>query len=159
MCGMAYTSGDAARHLQKLAVLIRQRRVALGFTSKEKAAAACGISHMTYRKIEGTKGVPPQRADAATYAKVEVGFQVRAGECERLLDGESDSLILQDGTELIEGGQIRDFVGTEGLQEAIDRGLDRSAQLVAPELTHGKSKALKEELYRYLREVGYLKSE
>jgi transcriptional regulator with XRE-family HTH domain len=158
MCGMAYTSGDAASHLQKLAVLIRQRRVALGFTSKEKAAAACGISHMTYRKIEGTKGVPPQRADAVTYAKVEVGFQIRAGQCERILDGQADSLLLEDGTELVEGGQIRDFVDQDRLEEEVDRAFDRSAQLTAPHLTLSEARALKEELIRELRTRGVLKS-
>lgn len=155
MCGMALTSGDPQRHLQKLAALVTQRRVALGYGSKEAAARACGISHMTYRKVEGTKGSPPQRVEDATYAKVDVGFGFRSAACKAVADGEADSITLNDGTELIEGGVIRDFVN---LEDEIDRAFDKSAQLVAPHLTHGESKAMKEAMFNYLRERGSLKS-
>ena len=152
---MAPTSGDDPRHLQRLATLVRQRRVALGFTSKEEAADACGISHTTYRKIEGTETGAPQRAYKSTYTKVDIGFGFRADSCVNVADGLADSIALEDGTELIEGGQIRDFVS---LQDEIDRAFDKSAQLVAPHLTQGESKAMKEEMFRWLKERGTLKS-
>lgn len=152
---MAPTSGDDPRHLQRLATLVRQRRVALGFTSKEEAADACGISHTTYRKIEGTETGVPQRAYKSTYTKVDIGFGFRADSCVNVADGLSDSITLEDGTELIERGQIRDFVS---LQDEIDRAFDKSAQLVAPHLTQGESKAMKEEMFRWLKERGTLKS-
>lgn len=152
---MAPTSGDDPRHLQRLATLVRRRRVALGFTSKEEAADACGISHTTYRKIEGTETGAPQRAYKSTYTKVDVGFGFRANSCANVADGLSDSITLEDGTELIEGGHIRDFVS---LQDEIDRAFDKSAQLVAPHLTQGESKAMKEEMFRWLKERGTLKS-
>jgi len=158
MWRMANTSGDAARHLQKLAALITQRRVALGIPSKEAAAEACGISHMTYRKIEGTRGVAPQRVSDQTYAKVEVGFQIRAGACRAVAAGEADSIILEDGTELIEGGQIRDVANSDHLEEEMDRAFDKSAQLTMPHLTMSEARAMKEELFRELRERGVLKS-
>jgi hypothetical protein len=153
MCGMALISGDPQRHLQKLAALVTQRRVALGYGSKEAAAAACGISHMTYRKIEGTKGTPPQRAEDATYAKVDVGFGFRPGSCRAVADGAVDSITLEDGTELIEGGAIRDFVN---LEDEMDRAFDKSAQLTAPHLTLSEARAMKEEMFRQLRDRGAL---
>lgn len=156
---MPNTGTDAARHLRKLATLIRQRRVALGYSSKEKAAAACQISHMTYRKIEGTRGVPPQRVDPSTYSKVEHTFAIRAGSCEAVADGDADSIMLSDGTELIEGGQIRDFVDPEKLRDEVDRAFDKSAQLTAPDLTMSQARAMKEEMFRQLTERGVLKSD
>ncbi|NUO43709.1 MAG: hypothetical protein HOV82_16930 [Streptomyces sp.] len=156
---MAYTSGDVARHLQKLAALVTQRRVALGIRSKEAAADACGLSHMTYRKVEGTRGVAPQRVSDATYAKIEVGLQIRAGACRAVAEGEADSIVLEDGTELIEGGQIRNAANSGRLEEEVDRAFDKSAQLTAPHLTLSEAKAMKEEMFRELRERGVLKSE
>lgn len=147
---MALTHGDAERHLQKLAALATQRRVALGFVSKEAAADACGISHTTYRKIEF--GQPVR---ATTYAKLEMGFGFRAGSVKALLDGESDSITLNDGTELIEGGAIRDF-GT--LEDEVARAFDKSAQLTNPDLTYGQARAMKDEMIRELRERGIIKS-
>ena len=155
MCGMAPTSGDDARYLQRLATLVRQRRVALGFASKEAAADACGISHTTYRKVEGTETAGPQRASSTTYTKVDVGFGFQSGSCLAVVDGVTDSITLNDGTELIEGGAIRDYVS---LEDEIDRAFDKSAQLVAPHLTQGQSKAIKEAMFDFLRERGRLKS-
>jgi len=151
MCVMAPTNGDATRHLQKLAALVTQRRVALGFASKEAAAEACDISHTTYRKVEF--GQPVR---ATTYAKLELGFGFRAGSVKAVLEGVSDSIALEDGTELIEGGQIRDFVK---LEDEMDRAFTKSAQLTAPHLTLSEAKALKDEMFRELRARGVLKSD
>ncbi|PWG13955.1 hypothetical protein DF268_08810 [Streptomyces sp. V2] len=156
MFGMATISGDVTRHLQKLAALVTQRRVALGFASKEAAADACGISHTTYRKIEGADTSPPQRVRATTYAKLDLGLGFRPGSSEAVANGAADSITLLDGTELIEGAQIRDFAK---LGEEIDRAFDKSAQLTAPHLTLSEAKALKDEMFRELKERGVLKSE
>ncbi|MEX3101181.1 MULTISPECIES: helix-turn-helix domain-containing protein [unclassified Streptomyces] len=153
---MATISGDPMRHLQKLAALVRQRRVALGFTSKEAAADACDISHTTYRKIEGADGSPPRRVRSTTYAKLDLGMGFRSGSSEAVAAGAADSITLLDGTELIEGGQIRDFVQ---LGEEIDRAFDKSAQLTAPHLTLSEAKAMKDEMLRQLTERGVLKSD
>lgn len=155
MCGMAPTSGDTMRHLQRLATLVRQRRVALGFASKEAAADACGMSHTTYRKVEGTETSDPQRVRSTMYAKLDAGFGFRSGSSLAVADGVADSITLEDGTELIEGAQIRDFAS---LEDDIDRGLDKSAQLAAPHLTLSEVRAMKDELLQYLRERGRLKS-
>ncbi|MEV6180131.1 hypothetical protein [Streptomyces sp. NPDC052015] len=152
---MAHPSGDATRHLQRLATLVRQRRVALGFSSKEAAADACGISHTTYRKIEGTESADPQRVRDTTYAKLEASFGMRAGSCKAVLDGSADSVVLEDGTELIEGGKItpRDAEALEeGLREAITRG----ATLTAPHLTLGQVEAMNERIMEELRRRGLL---
>lgn len=152
---MAPTSGEDARYLQRLAALVRQRRVALGFASKEAAADACGISHTTYRKIEGTETAGPQRVRVGTYDKLDAGFGFRPDSCLAVANGACDSITLDDGTELIEGAQIRDFVS---LEEEMDRAFDKSAQLTAPHLTLSESKAMKDEMFRYLRERGVLRS-
>ncbi len=156
MCGMALTSGDATRHLQRLATLVRQRRVALGFASKEAAADACGISHTTYRKVEGTETADPQRVRPTTYTKLDAGLGFRPGSSMAVADGVADSITLEDGSELIEGGRIRDFAS---LEDEIDRAFDKSAQLVAPHLTQGESKAIKEAMFDHLRARGTLKSD
>jgi hypothetical protein len=157
MGGMADPRDRSASHLRKLAALVTQRRVALGYGSKEAAAEACSVSPMTYRKVEGTKGVPPQRVVDATYAKIEVAFGIRAGALGAVADGRSDSIVLEDGTELIEGGQIRDAAQFGELEDEMSRGFDRSAQLSAPHLTLSESQAIKEGMFEYLRERGILK--
>lgn len=157
MCRMAHTSGDTDRHLQRLATLVRQRRVALGFASKEAAADACGISHTTYRKVEGTETADPQRVRDTTYTKLDTGLGFRPGSSKAVADGAADSITLNDGTELIEGGAIRDFKSAD-LEDELDRAFDKSAQLTAPHLTLSEARALKEEMFRQLRERGTLKS-
>jgi hypothetical protein len=158
MCDMAPTNGDAVRHLQKLATLVTQRRVALGFASKEAAADACEISHTTYRKVEGTDTAGPKWVRPTTYAKLDIGFGFRPGSSEAVATGAADSIILLDGTELIEGGQIRDFKSPD-LQDEMDRAFDKSAQLTAPGLTMSEARALKEEMFRELKARGVLKSD
>ncbi len=158
MGAMATTSGDDPRRLHKLAALVTQRRVALGFASKEAAADACGISHTTYRKVEGTKNAAPQRVNDSTYAKLDVGFGFRPNSCKAIADGTADSITLHDRTELIEGGQIRDFKRPD-LEDEVDRAFTKSAQLTAPHLTLSEAKALKEEMFRELRARGVLNSE
>lgn len=147
---MAPSSDDTARHLRKLAALVTQRRVALGLRSKEAGAKRCGIAVMTYRKVEDGQAVTN-----TSYGKLEIGFGFRPGSCKLVLEG-ADSITLEDGTELIEGGQIRDFVNSEVLEEEMDRAFDKSAQLVAPHLTVGESQAIKKEMFEYLRARGVL---
>lgn len=133
-----------------------QRRVALGFASKEAAADACDISHTTYRKVEGTETAAPRRVRDTTYTKLDIGFGFRPGSAKAVADGIADSITLIDGTELIEGGQIRDFVK---LHDEVDRAFDKSAQLTAPHLTLSEAKAMKDEMIRELRARGVLKSD
>ena len=112
-------------------------------------------SRTTYRKVEGTETAGPQRVNKSTYAKVDAGFGFEADACLAVADGLADSIRLKDGTELIEGGAIRDFVS---LEDEIDRAFDRSAQLTNPDLTMSTAKAQKEEMFRLLRERGVIKS-
>jgi DNA-binding XRE family transcriptional regulator len=145
---MAHSSDQTARHLQRLAALVAQRRAQLGLT-KEDAAKACGIAYMTYWKIEDA-----QRVRATTYAKLEVAFGLRAGSCKAVLDG-ADSITLDDGTELIEGGQIK-RLDLDTLREVIPDAVTRSAMLVAPELTGRQIQELGERVVEDLRRRGRL---
>lgn len=154
---MASTNGDTDRHLQKLATLVTQRRVALGFVSKEAAAEACGLSHTTYRKVEGTQDDPPRRVRETTYAKLEMGFKIRPGSCKAVIEGAADSITLEDGSELIEGGRITPLDRAtleDGLREAITKG----ATLTAPDLTLGQVEAMNERIMEELRRRGILPS-
>lgn len=147
--GMAPPSDPTALHQQKLAALVTQRRAQLAL-SQEKAAKACGIAYMTYRKLE--EGQPVR---ASTYAKLEVGFGIRAGSCKAVLEGAADSVTLEDGTELIEGGRITPFDPAtleEGLREAVRRG----ATVTAPSLTLGEVEAMNERIVEELRRRGIL---
>jgi hypothetical protein len=152
MCGMALTSEDQARHLRKLAALVTQRRVALGISSKLKAADHCGLADYTYRKIE--KGEP---VSDSSYAQLDVGFGFRAGSSVAVAEGRSDSIVLEDGTELIEGGQIA-RLDTDALAQDLPDAVTKSAMLVAPELTGVQMKALSEEIMEELRRRGILPS-
>lgn len=134
------------RHLKRLAVLVAQRRAQLGL-KKQEAAATCDIAYMTYWKVEDG-----QKVRASSYAKLEVGFNMRAGSCQAVLDG-ADSITLQDGTELIEGGQIARY-NADALAEGLPDAVTRSAMLVAPELTGRQIQALNEELVEELRRRG-----
>lgn len=149
---MAPTDDQTARHLQRLAALVAQRRAQLRL-KKQEAPTVCGLSYMTYWKIEDGQSVRP-----SSYSKLEVGFDFRAGSCKAVLDGASDSVVLTDGTELIAGGQTRDFK-KGALRDEMDRAFDISAQLTAPHLTLSESRAMKEEMFRELQERGVLKSE
>jgi DNA-binding XRE family transcriptional regulator len=149
---MAPPTDSTAEHQQRLAALVAQRRAQLRL-KKQDAAATCDLSYMTYWKIEAGQSVRP-----SSYAKIEVGFGFRAGSCKAVLDGSSNSVFLEDGTELITGGTVRDF-RSGSLEEEVDRAFDKSAQLTAPGLTLSEARALKEEMFRELRERGVLKSE
>jgi hypothetical protein len=147
---MALPSDETTRHLRKLATLVVQQRVALGFPSKEAAAEACGISHMTYRKIEGGQSVRD-----ATYAKLEIGFRFRPGSCKAVADGVADSITLEDGSELIDGGKITRF-NRGHLEEELRGAITKSVMLTAPDLTLRQVEAMNERVVEELRKRGLL---
>lgn len=140
-------SDQTARHLQRLAALVAQRRAQLRL-KMEDAAKACDIAYMTYWKIENGQTVRP-----STYSKLEVGFHMRAGSCKAVLDGAADSIVLEDGTELIEGGQIA-RLDPDALNEGIPDAIARNAMLVAPELTGRQIQAINEGVMEELRRRG-----
>lgn len=146
---MASPSEEVARNLRKLAVLVRQRRVALGIGSTLKAGQRCGIADATYRKIESGLPVNP-----TTYDKLEIGFGFQPNSCQAVLDG-ADSITLADGTELIEGAQIVRF-DSAALSEGIPDAVTKSAMLVAPELTGGQIREMNEQVLEILRKRGLL---
>ncbi|WP_030569737.1 hypothetical protein [Streptomyces aureocirculatus] len=150
---MAPPSDHSSRHLRKLAALVTQRRVALDIRDKRVAAARCGLSVTTYSKVEAG-----QTVTGTSYGKIEVGFGMRAGSCAAVLQG-ADSITLEDGTELIEGGQIRDFVDPERFAEASPGALTKSAGLYAPELTLGQIENIHRGFMEELRRKGVLPAE
>ena len=148
---MAPPTEPATEHLQRLAALVAQRRAQLRL-KKQEVPTVVDLSYMTYWKIEAGQPVRP-----SSYEKLEVGFDFRAGSCKAVLDGSSDSVVLNDGTELIAGSQIRNFKSPD-LAEEVDRAFGLAAQLTAPNMTLSEARAMKEEMLRELRDRGVLKS-
>lgn len=139
-------------HLQLLAALVKQRRLGLGFSSKEKAADACGLSHVPYRNVESGRPVSD-----TTYAKIENRFDFVAGSCRAVADGSADSIKLLDGTELIHGGQIvRPSFGEAA--EEVKQAITRAARLTAPHLTLGQTEEMSDAIVKELQRRGILPS-
>jgi hypothetical protein len=136
-----------ATHLRKLAVLVMQRRVALGITDKRVAAKRCVLSVTTYSKVE--KGEP---VTDTSYAKLEAGFGMLSGSCRAVLEG-ADSITLQDGRQLIDSAQIVRFDPGK-LKAELRQAVTRSAGVVAPDLTLGQVDAMYEGLIKQLQEQG-----
>ncbi|MFD5709555.1 hypothetical protein ACFWHW_04020 [Streptomyces pharetrae] len=149
---MTPPSDQTARHLQRLAALVVQRRAQLDL-SQEDAARTCGIAYMTYRKVEGG-----QRVRDSTYGKLEVGFNFRAGSCKAVIDGAADSVVLEDGTELIEGGQIT-RLDPEALESSLREAIRDGATLTMPGMTLGEVEAMNERIVENLRKRGILPSD
>lgn len=135
--------------MQLLSTLVTRQRVALGYPSKEKAAEACGLSHMTYRAVEAGRPVSD-----LTYTKIEAGFGLLPGSCQAVLDG-ADSVKLQDGGELIaEARSSRPSV------EAVDAEAKAAIQIAigitTPDMTMGTAQQLSERALEELRKRGLL---
>lgn len=134
-----------------LGMLVRQRRVALGYTQAQ-GAKACGLSGQTYWNIEHGKA-----AGSTSYAKIEHGYGMTAGSCSAVLAG-ADSITLLDGTELIAGGQI-ERISPDSLADDIRAAINSAARLTAPDLTHRQTEAMTEQVFEELRKRGILPSE
>lgn len=148
---MAAPSDSTTRHLQLLAALVKQRRLALGFSSKEKAADACDLSHVPYRNVEAGRA-----ASDTTYVKIENRFEFVAGSCQAVLEG-ADSIKLLDGTELIHGGQIT-RPSFEEMEDGVKQAITTAARLTAPDLTHRQTEAMTVQVVEELRRRGILPS-
>jgi DNA-binding XRE family transcriptional regulator len=151
MGGMTPPSDQTARHLQRLAALVAQRRAQLDLT-KEEAARTCGIAYMTYWKVEDGQSVR-----ASTYAKLEVGLSMRAGSCKAVIEGSADSVVLEDGTELIEGGQIT-RLDPDTLEASLRDAVRHGATLTVPGVTLGEVEAMNARIMEELRRRGILPS-
>jgi hypothetical protein len=146
---MAALTDREARQLQLLAELVTQRRRALRFSSKDKAADACGLSHMPYRNVEA--GRP---ASAATYAKIELAFEMKPGSLQAVLHG-ADSITLLDGTELIGGAQIT-RPSPEQLTDGARQAVNVAARMTVPGLTLGQTDELTEQVVKELQRRGII---
>ncbi|MFB6805396.1 hypothetical protein [Streptomyces sp. NPDC056387] len=130
-----------------LGVLVRQRRVALGYTQAQ-GSKACDLSGQTYWNIEHGRPV-----SATTYAKVEHGYGMRAGSCRAVLEG-ADSITLDDGTELIAGGQIQRADEGE-IADDIRTAVNSVARLTAPDLSHRQTEEMTAKVMDVLRKRGF----
>ncbi|MFD9630152.1 hypothetical protein [Streptomyces violascens] len=148
---MTAPTDSTTRHLQLLAALVTQRRVVLGFSSKEKAAEACGLSHMPYRNVEAGRPVSD-----LTYTKIENRFGFVPGSCQAVLDG-ADSIKLLDGTELIHGAKINRPSLAE-MTEEVKQVINNAASVTAPELTLGQTQEMTQLVVRELQRRGILPS-
>ena len=151
MRSMAAPQDSTTPHLQLLAALVRQRRVALGYSNKEKAAEACGLSHMPYRHVEAGRPVSD-----LTYTKIENGFEFLPGSCQAVLGG-ADSIKLLDGTELIHGAKINRLSFAEASEE-VRQVINDAASVTAPELTLRQTQEMTQRVVKELQRRGILPS-
>ncbi|MGW6741733.1 hypothetical protein ACWGDX_13560 [Streptomyces sp. NPDC055025] len=145
---MAAPTDSAAQQLQLLGDLVKQQRIALGYSSKEKAAAALGLSHMPYRNVEN--GVS---ASDLTYAKIETGFGMIPGSCLAVLNG-ADTIRLTDGGELARDARSRRLpVDVDDTVRAIIRD---AVGITTPGVTMGQAQEISDRALAALRERGLL---
>ncbi|MFZ3494579.1 hypothetical protein ACODT5_15370 [Streptomyces sp. 5.8] len=127
---------------QRLARLVIQRRVKLGW-HKVEAARAADLTHTTYMRVE--------RADEVrdvTYAKIETAFGWAPGACMAVLEGAKEAQ---------EAGEI-----AHGVRYASDASLDDSARTAVrnamiatmPELPAGEMAKVSEAVLEELRRRG-----
>jgi transcriptional regulator with XRE-family HTH domain len=148
MCRMAPTTDPRSDRLALLGTLVTQRRAMLGLT-QQRGAKACGLSNQTYWNVEHGRTV-----SLTTYAKIERGFEIRAGSCRAVLDG-ADSVTLLDGTELIAGAQIQ-RPSLERQAEDVRAAINTAARLTVPGISLGQADAMTEKVLEELQKRGIL---
>lgn len=104
---------------------------------------------MTYRRIEEAK-----RVQAATYAKLEQGFDMTPGSCLGILDG-ARSIQLRDGTEMTEGARITRLPDSS-LEDEARQSVTQAAIATTPDLTAREIHALSDKVVEELRRRGIL---
>lgn len=149
MARMAAPTHSAAPQLELLGTLVTQQRLALGYRSKEKAAAAIGLSHVPYRNVENGKS-----AGALTYQKIETGFGMVAGSCQAVLDG-ADSIRLIDGGELIDGARSYRLTPQDAESKA-NAAIEEAIAVTAPDISVGQANRIKALAVEGLRQRGVL---
>lgn len=145
---MAAAGTDTALHLQRLADLIIQRRVALGW-SKEKAAEQAEVSYTTYTRVEQAMNV-----QAGSLAKIEGALGVAPGAARAVVRG-AMSLKLADGSELLAGSKVTP-VPPDWLEEEVQRAVTDAAIGTIPEATGEKIRELNAAVIERLRRRGVL---
>lgn len=144
---MAVPNDPAALSLQRLARLTQQRRAALHW-SMEKVAQEAGVTFVTYSRIEKA-----QTVRAGTLAKVERALDFQPSSCRAVLDG-ATSIHLTDGTELLDGGQIR-TAPAEGMPDAVRAAVTNAMIAMAPDATGRDIKEAGDLVVEDLRRRGF----
>lgn len=131
---------------QRLAALVQQRRVALGW-SKETTAATCGLAYMTYDRVENGESV-----QARTLARLEKGLGFGPGTFRAVLEG-ATSVMLEDGTEM----QVIEIaaVPPEDIEDQV-RGAMHNAMVAGTDLDADKIRNAAELAIQILRKGGVL---
>lgn len=148
--GMVSTSAHDAGHLLLLGALVTHRRHALNL-GKDEAAKECDMAPMTYRAVEEGRTVSHR-----TYAKIEKRYGFINGQCRAVLAG-ADSILLTDGTELIEGGLINRRPFAE-MADDVKQAVTTAASLTAPDLTLAQAREMSEAVVKELQRRGILPS-
>lgn len=142
---------SAARSpLQRLAVLVRHKRRALGL-NKRQGAETCDLAYMTYMRVE--EGRPVRDA---TYTKVERRYGFVPGSCDAVLNG-AEAIALRDGGTLAAGGATTPFP-LQGLEGEIRRAVEETAIVVRPDMPIGEVRRIAEGIVEHLRHAGALRN-
>ncbi|MGW1127497.1 hypothetical protein [Streptomyces sp. NPDC002526] len=139
---MALPDADS---LQRLARLVAQRRVQLGW-HKAEAAAASELTITTYMRIE--KGMTVRDV---TYAKLERALGWASGACQAILDG-ADSA--QMAGEVIEGVRYAPVPAAEDVRDGVRLAVQDAVMATMPETPAGQMSAFTEAVLTELRKRG-----
>lgn len=141
---MALPDADS---LQRLARLVAQRRVQLGW-HKAEAAAASDLTITTYMRIE--KGMSVRDV---TYAKLERAFDWVPGACQAILDGAEEP---QMAGEVIEGVRYAPAPAAEDVRDGARLAIQDAVMATMPETPAGQMSAFTDAVLAELRKRGII---
>lgn len=141
------TSPDATP-AERLAALVRQRRVELNM-HKIDAARAAGITITTYMKVEAGESVRD-----VTYAKIEQALGWVPGSCRDILAGAKAASTVQPGSD----GTVIASVPAEALEEEIRQAV-QNVMVAGTNLTAGEIREINKRMIEELQKRGLLPGE
>ncbi|MFE5771400.1 hypothetical protein ACFQ7O_23905 [Streptomyces sp. NPDC056485] len=130
--------------LKRLAKLVAQRRIKLGW-HKARAASAAGLTHTTYMRVEN--GLPVRDV---TYAGIETAFGWAPGACMAVLDG---------ATEAQEAGEVREgvrFAPDTAIEANVRAAIQNATIAVLPDTPTGKMAEYSEFIVAELQRRGII---
>lgn len=134
--------------LERLAALVKARRLQLGYTA-ERLASEAGVTPKTYGQVEAGA----RRARDITYSRIEGPLGWAAGSCIGVLDGGSPTLIEPAPT----AGASISPVASGDLESDISQAVQLAAiALDGTDLTASDIRTLKEQVVEELRRRGHL---
>ncbi|OKK06450.1 hypothetical protein AMK26_10560 [Streptomyces sp. CB03234] len=139
------TTDPASR--ERLARLVRQRRISLGW-HKAKAAEAAELTITTYMRVENGATVRD-----VTYAKIEKALGWAPGACQAVLEGAEEA---QEAGEIVAGVRIAEVADSrEGVRKAVHNAIVATM----PEVPTGTMAKFSDAVFQELQRQGIVPPE